>query len=433
MIENRIVVADPNHQIRLHLHAYPEGIGTVAEGIIALSAEGRIVGANRTGLSMLSLSSLDLGVTPLSRVIDVRFGDLLARHRRRPERPAKIHLHDGTGLYSQVHVVQSTITVPLARPSTDAPDDALAALDTGDARWRSAADKARRILGKQIPLLINGESGAGKEYFARAVHDSGPRRNGPFVAINCAALPENLIEAELFGYSAGAFTGARREGYRGRLRDAHGGTLFLDEIGDMPLPMQARLLRVLQERQVTPLGGGRPVDVDFSLICATHRRLRDEVEDGIFRGDLYYRINGLSVNLPALRERSDMQVLTERILAEVNPDRTVSLSPDLLERFGRLPWPGNLRQYANVLRTACAMLDAHEECVDWKHLPEDIVEELTEMPRIHEDATRMPKNLKEISMSAIRRTLEACHGNVSKAARQLGISRQTLYRKLKPH
>jgi transcriptional regulator of acetoin/glycerol metabolism len=209
--------------------------------------------------------------------------------------------------------------------------------------------------------------------------------------------------------------------------------LFLDEIGDMPLSMQTRLLRVLQERQVTPLGGGKVVDVDFSLICATHCNLREAVETGSFRSDLYYRINGLTVNLPALRERSDLQELTERILTEINPAQRISLSPNVLAQFERYSWPGNMRQYANVLRTACAMLDQDEDCIDWQHLPEELTEDLTEVPPVSGDAMRMPQNLKELSLSAIRQTLEQCRGNVSRAARQLGISRQTLYRKLKTH
>lgn len=193
----------------------------------------------------------------------------------------------------QAHGADPAPSAP-ARP----PEDALAQLDTGDARWRTAAAKTRRILGKPIALLIQGESGVGKEWFARSAHQSGPRRNGPFIAINCAAMPESLIESELFGYSPGAFTGGRREGRLGLLREAHGGTLFLDEIGDMPLALQTRLLRVLQERQVVPLGSAQPVAVDFALICASNRKLREEAEQGRFRTDLYYRINGLAVELP---------------------------------------------------------------------------------------------------------------------------------------
>jgi transcriptional regulator with PAS, ATPase and Fis domain len=169
------------------------------------------------------------------------------------------------------------------------------------------------------------------------------RCSGPFVAINCAAIPENLIEAELFGYAPGAFTGAKKEGSLGRLREANGGTLFLDEIGDMPLNMQTRLLRVLQERCVTPLGGGRSMEVDFALICATHCKLREEADRGRFRSDLYYRINGLTIQLPPLRERTDFQALTHRLLAGLNPDCNIHLGTEVLHMMEKHTWPGNLR------------------------------------------------------------------------------------------
>jgi transcriptional regulator of acetoin/glycerol metabolism len=221
------------------------------------------------------------------------------------------------------------------------------------------------------------------------------------------------------------------------LREAHGGTLFLDEVGDMPLAMQTRLLRVLQERQVTPLGGGQSVTVDFALICATHRKLREEAELGRFRSDLYYRINGLTVQLPALRERTDFQVLTERLLDELNPQRRIHVAADLLARLTQHTWPGNLRQYANALRTASAMLDAHEDCIDWQHLPDDLVEDLApplQKPRtqgvLPSALAEASQNLEELSRVAIRAALESSCGNMSQAARRLGISRQTLYRRL---
>lgn len=435
MIENRLVIAASRRQIRLHLHAQLEGIGTVAEGIIALSEDGWIVGANRKGLDLLHLGWRDLAATPLARAIDVRLDELLSRHKRRPGQPTQVRLHDGRVLFVQVYAEQPALAagpVSGTGKASAMPADALARLDTGDLRWRAAAQKARRVAGKPIPLLIQGESGAGKEFFARAVHDSGPRRDGPFVAINCAAVPENLIEAELFGYAPGAFTGARREGSMGRLREAHGGTLFLDEVGDMPQGMQSRLLRVLQERQVTPLGGGRSVEVDFALICATHRNLREEADQGRFRSDLYYRINGLAVQLPPLRERSDFGVLTECLLASFNPEGDIRLVPDLMAQLSRHAWPGNLRQYASVLRTASAMLDPHEECIDWQHLPDDMREELGVLaqPALRQNAAGPSHNLEELSRVAIRQAMESSCGNISQAARRLGISRQTLYRKL---
>jgi sigma-54 dependent transcriptional regulator, acetoin dehydrogenase operon transcriptional activator AcoR len=435
MIENRLVIASSQRNIRLHLHSQLEGIGTVGEGIVALSGDGWLVGANRNALAMLQLRAGDLNALPLSRLVDVALDELMARHRRRPGQPTQIRLRDGSVLFAQVHANASTLSATSAQavssPTGDA--DALCKLDTGVRLWRVAADKIRRVLDKPIPVLIQGESGVGKELFARAAHDTGPRRGKPFVAINCAALPEHLIEAELFGYAPGAFTGALREGSLGRLREADGGTLFLDEIGDMPLAMQTRLLRVLQERRVTPVGGGHSVAVDFSLVCATHFKLREEAEQGRFRSDLYYRINGLTVTLPALRERSDFSALTVQILASFNPDREVQVAPELQQRLSHYGWPGNLRQYANVLRTASAMLDADQEWIDEVHLPDDIIDALRRPNTVQgaEPLVGQRQHLSALSRQAIQQALLDCTGNISQAARQLGISRQTLYRKLK--
>ncbi|WP_034295765.1 sigma-54-dependent Fis family transcriptional regulator [Herbaspirillum sp. RV1423] len=434
MIENRLLTADCRRQqhLRLHLHGQAEGIGTVAEGIVALSGDGWIVGANRIGLALLHLTAPQIGTVQLGNVMDLVLETLLASHRRRPGQLMPVRLHDGTLLFVQLQVDHAVLAPASSRPATVIPPaDALAALDSGDQQWRGAADKVRRVLDKAIPVLIQGESGTGKEYFARAAHDSSQRRNGPFVAINCAAIPEHLIEAELFGYAPGAFTGARKGGSPGRLREAHGGTLFLDEIGDMPLPMQTRLLRVLQERSVTPLGGGAAVAVDFALLCATHCKLREEADRGAFRSDLYYRINGLTVQLPALRERSDFFSLTEKILNDLHPRRDLHLAPGLREQMRSHAWPGNLRQLASVLRTAAAMLDADETCIDWRHLPDDIAEDLLARPQATLPASQeAPQNLKELSRNAIEQALERSLGNVSLAARTLGISRQTLYRKM---
>lgn len=437
MIENRLVTSSCQSPVRLHLHAYAEGIGSVAEGIVMLSNEGWLTGANRVGLALLGLKAADLGTVILEQLMDVRLNELLSRFKHRPGVPTQVHLRDGTPLFVQVHQEPTsagfTLPTPKAAESYVAPQDALARLDTGDLRWHAACDKVRRIMGKPIPLLIQGESGVGKELFAQATHDSGPRRNGPFVAINCAALPENLIEAELFGYAPGAFTGARREGSLGRLREAQGGTLFLDEIGDMPLGLQSRLLRVLQERSVSPLGGGPPVPLDFSLICATHCKLREKADLGTFRSDLYYRINGLTVQLPALRERSDFLALTPPLLRSIHPEYALDLAPDLLARLSQYAWPGNLRQYVSMLRTACAMLNPNETVLDWHHLPDDMAEELSGTAQISR-AAKGPgasQSLDALSRLAMRDALESSGGNVSQAARVLGVSRQTLYRKLK--
>ena len=446
MIENRLLVATCKRNVRLHLHREPEGIGSVAEGIVAVSADGWIVGANRVALTQLGLHMGDVGATPLAQVLDVRLDDLLSHHHRRPQQPQALRLRGGALLYAQVQLdaaawpaarwVRGTPGAPAANESAD---DALARLDTGDARWRAAADKARRVVGKPIAVLIQGESGVGKEVFARALHASGPRRAGPFVAINCAAIPEHLIESELFGHVAGASTGARKEGSLGRLREAHGGTLFLDEIGDMPLALQTRLLRVLQERSVTPVGASKAVPVDFALVCATHNQLMQAAEQGRFRQDLYYRINGLTVQLPALRERSDFVALLRRLLSDLATEQglpvDVEVAPDLLARLAAYSWPGNLRQLASVLRTACAMLVEGEDTLRWEHMPDDLVQALEVAPLAFGHPPDTPTapaalSLQQLSTAAIDQALQAARGNMSQAARQLGISRQTLYRKL---
>ena len=433
MIENRLLASHSPHLVRLHLHRQPEGIGTLAEGIVALSEDGWIMGANRQGLELLGLATSDIGATPITRVLDTRLDALLARSQQRPHEPVALHRRSGEPLFAQVQAPlrQKTLPSPAPAAATLAPADALQQLDTGDTAWRLAADKARRVVGKSIPLLLCGESGVGKALFAQAVHDSSPRRHRPLVAINCAAIPEHLIEAELFGYSPGAFTGARKEGSPGRIREADGGTLFLDEIGDMPLLMQTRLLRVLQERQVTPLGSGQPVKVDFALICATHQPLREAAEDGRFRSDLYYRINGLTLTLPPLRARSDFDALTTRLLHTLGAAPGVRLAPEVQARLAAYPWPGNLRQYASALRTALALLDTGELVVDWQHLPDDLVDAVRRSPATPApQAVAGEKKLADISRAAIQQAVQDSRGNLSAAARQLGISRQTLYRKL---
>lgn len=430
MIENKLVLSACQHQIVLRLHARAEGIGSVAQGVLALSNDGWLVGANRRALEMLGLRRQDIGATQVHHVFDCTMDTLMASAHRAVGNVLALHTVQGLAFFATVQM-EPHLSVRAQPVGTTPPPDALAQLDTGDVRWGAAAAKARRVADKDISVLLLGESGVGKELFAKALHDSSARKAGPFVAINCAALPEHLIESELFGYASGAFTGARKQGSIGRLREAQGGTLFLDEIGDMPLAMQTRLLRVLQERQVTPLGCGETVAVDFALVCATHQNLREAADAGRFRSDLYYRINGLSLQLPALRERSDFAALTSQLLKQWGEPVALHIDPELLQALGRYRWPGNLRQYSNVLRTAAAMLEAHETCISWLHMPDDLVDELQTLSQDLPDYPEPPpQNLQQLSQKAIEHALENARGNVSAAARQLGISRQTMYRKL---
>jgi len=442
MIEHRLFDTRHGAGLRLRLHAQPEGIGTLAEGRVALDEDGRITGADATARTLLGLGSACGNATYVSDCLQLELDALWAWARQGGQTPHTVRRPDGRVLWLRVEAGRAALALQPARSApraeaaaSGATADALAALDTGDAALHAAVDRARRVLDKPIALLLQGESGVGKEVFARAVHAASARRAAPFVAVNCAALPEALIEAELFGYRPGAFTGASREGAPGRIREAHGGTLFLDEIGDMPLPLQARLLRVLQEREVVPLGGGKPVAVDFRLVCATHRRLRDEIATGRFREDLYYRLNGLALQLPPLRERQDQPALTARMLAALAPGRGLCIAPGLAPALAAYRWPGNLRQLHNALQTACALLDDGDTQIDWPHLPDDLAEELRASPPLPADdgagnVAHDTSDLRAVSERTVRQAVQASAGNLSEAARRLGISRNTLYRKL---
>ncbi len=427
MVENRLFDSHHARSLRIRFHAMAEGIGTFAEGIAALSDDGWIIGANPAGLALLGLRHADLNVTPLERILQLRMTDLFDWIRRRPGEPMLVAHADGHRLFVRLEPVlagRSTATataLPQARPR-----NALDALDTGDERLTAAIEKAHKLIGKPIALLLQGEPGVGKESFARAFHASGPRHDGPFVAVNCAALQENLIEADLFGYAPTLC----REGALGRIREAHGGTLFLDEIETLPRALQARFLKVLQERRITPLGG-EPEAVDFVLISATHSNLKTDIEAGRFDADLYYRINGLTLQLLPLRERQDFPAVVARLLEELAPNRGVSLEPAVATAFAEYGWPGNLRQLSNAVRAACILLNDDETRIGWQHLPDDLAEELRwQVPPSQSAAGEATENLRELSQATITRAIALSHGNMSEAARRLGISRNTLYRRM---
>lgn len=439
MIEHRLFDTRHAAGLRLRLHTRPEGISTLTESLLALSDDGWVIGANDAALNTLGFGWADIGARQFEQLFELDTDGLHDLARQSSQRAVPVRTRDGRVLWLRAQAAAHAVTVPAGRPAAtrvgpETARDALAALDTGDPTLRTALDRARRVLDKPIALLLLGESGVGKEVFARAAHASGPRRHQPFVAVNCAALPEALIESELFGYRPGAFTGASREGAPGRIREADGGVLFLDEIGDMPLAMQGRLLRVLQERQVLPLGGGKPVPVDVQLICATHRPLRDELKAGRFREDLYYRINGLSLPLPPLRERQDLDALVARLLAEISPERDRALAPDLARLVARYAWPGNLRQLSNALRTACALMDEREGEIGWEHLPDDLAEDLRQLREHASAADTRPLaegTLRDLERQQVEAAMALAQGNVSEAARRLGVSRNTLYRRLR--
>ncbi|HEY6514953.1 MAG TPA: sigma 54-interacting transcriptional regulator [Steroidobacteraceae bacterium] len=310
---------------------------------------------------------------------------------------------------------------------------------------------AHRIADTNVSVLIQGPTGSGKEAFAHAIHLASRRAGRPFIAVNCAAIPETLIESELFGYKPGAFTGARREGLRGRIVQSSTGTLFLDEIGDMPLALQSRLLRVLEEREVVPLGSEGPIAVDLHVLAASHRNLREMIARGAFREDLYYRLNGITLELPALRQRSDKERLIEQALAvETGNGRPAAIERDALQSLLAYSWPGNIRELRNVIRTALAIceggvvraMDLPREIRDGESLHDERIDRapgrfpapLPVSANASEEDSEPPCNrLQAAERAALLRAMEELHGNMSRVAAELGVSRNTLYRKIKRH
>ncbi|HET6787507.1 MAG TPA: sigma-54-dependent Fis family transcriptional regulator, partial [Aquabacterium sp.] len=309
MIEDRLFHARHANDQLLRLHPHAEGLGAVGEGLLAVTEDGWIMGANAIAQHWLGLSALQIGATTLDRLLGPQAQRLLSLPATGT--PTRVTTMQGQSLFvkdepDRRRRVWATAPVEPTRQRpggstarTIPPRPVRTPAGRDDTRMSKALQRALKVQAQGIAVLLQGASGTGKEVFARTLHTEGDRASKPFIAVNCAALPEHLIEAELFGYVGGAFTGARKEGSPGRIRQAEGGTLFLDEIGDMPLSLQSRLLRVLQDKEVVPVGGCHPVPVDFVLVCATHRQLREAVARGEFREDLYWRINGLTVQLPS--------------------------------------------------------------------------------------------------------------------------------------
>jgi sigma-54 dependent transcriptional regulator, acetoin dehydrogenase operon transcriptional activator AcoR len=455
MIENQLFTAAYQDGITLHFHSRPEFIGTLMEGIVSFAPGGRFMSANRSAMFQLGLSPQALGVHTLNSLFGLGVSALLDHYRTAA--PGLLHmcLPGGVRVYARATVRLSSTTICAAELNQPAVQkgagvaaqqaadhdsghrlSSLRYLNTGDPQVASIIAKLNKVTGRDIPILITGETGTGKELLAQAVHNDSPRSSGPFVAVNCASIPETLIESELFGYEDGAFTGARKKGSVGRILQANGGTLFLDEIGDMPLNLQARLLRVLQERMVTPLGSAKSIPVNVSLICATHRNLRDMMARGQFREDLYYRLNGLVVKLPPLRERTDFETVVNKLLAAEPNGRRYSAAPEVMQLFKQHNWPGNFRQLTNLLRTAMVMAGDDGE-IGVEHLPDDFLDDVQSLKKESPGepvsaATTIPTNatLEDMELSVIQKALQAHGGNVSATARALGISRNTIYRKM---
>ncbi len=419
-IEHRFFDDLPAHCEVLRLHNDAAMLGTAREGVLVFR-DRCLIAANRFGLGLLGLDWMVLGRQ--------RFDELFATRPRQLANVTHLDLLDGRKLH--VRSMSSTVLqVPVHTPIRQDVEP----IQVCDAHWQQLQADALTMLDADIPVLVQGETGTGKEVFVRQLHASSRWHTGPFVAVNCAALPASLIEAELFGYTTGAFTGANKQGAPGVLRQAHGGVLLLDEIGDMPLELQSRLLRVLQDRSVTPLGGGKAIPVQFALVCSTHRPLSQLVAEGQFRADLYYRIAHHEVQLPALRDQTQRSEQIQSLWRQLHDHHAhhafKALPAAVLDALAAHEWPGNYRQLHAVLRRLQVIASTRANAMNsepWLTLNDLPAEIRTPAPHT---ATAAADLLVTQEEAAMKRALQQCAGNVSAAARLLGINRSTLYRRI---
>lgn len=449
VIEKCLFLRRFQHSRILRFHYRPEFVNLLHDGALALGPDGTIVGADRTAASLLATGARqELPGRPLNAIFENMDDFLSTRSVSRQALGSVrdvlkghryfVSLHDGL---SNVKPLPSEfkprstreVVRVIAKPGAVLTLEDLAGEDPQLLR---SVRQARRVADSGVPVLLQGPTGSGKEVFAQALHMASARAERAFVAVNCAAIPDTLIEAELFGYKSGAFTGARKEGMKGKILQSSGGTLFLDEIGDMPLPLQTRLLRVLQEQEIVPLGSETPIKVDLHVIAATHCNLREMITQKVFREDLYYRLNGITLQLPALAKRSDLPRVIQRVLAaEVSHGRSAAIETEALQLLCTYSWPGNIRELRNVIRTALAICEGG--VIRTGDLPHEVQESAAETPPPPlakpngPTAVQLRRIMGETERATLLLVIEENHWNMTRAARQLGMSRNTLYRKSK--
>ncbi|MES9867242.1 MAG: sigma-54-dependent Fis family transcriptional regulator [Candidatus Thiodiazotropha sp. LLP2] len=437
VIENQLLLACMKDKYIARFHSQPELISTSGECILAFDGIGKIEAANNNAKNQLNITSeeillgrnvsdfFDMTICNINNISSSNIEPVLMFEK---VQEASFHTsfitpdeHDKTNK-NRLIVTRST-TEFNKKPGLDE-------LEYGDASMHRNIDRAKKLLERDIPFILLGETGTGKDVFANAIHQESSRANKPFVAVNCASLPETLIESELFGYRPGAFTGASKDGSRGKIVQANGGTLFLDEIGDMPLHLQARLLRVLEEREVIPLGGEVAKKVDIRLISATHKELPQLVEEGRFRVDLYYRLNGISLQMPPLRDRDDKQIIIDHLLhLEAGPSVDITIENNALDALYTYQWPGNFRQLRNILRTIIGLCD--DGIIRLQDLPDEIFSANLETSSLKNEPKRQNNPLEVAERNTIIREMELAYWNVTQVASKLGVSRNTLYRKMR--
>jgi sigma-54 dependent transcriptional regulator, acetoin dehydrogenase operon transcriptional activator AcoR len=421
------------------------------EVMIAFDDEGVVVGAN-TGARHLFGAGVqrDCGNEPVGRHLTSLFrwsSDEIWRIARSSSNSDRsvITSESNQLFYASIvaprrkNVLRNSVAAADPAIVTSNSYPALDRLAGDDKNMRRLLDQAKRLLNRKLNILIHGETGTGKEVIAKALHESSLRANKPFIAVNCAAIPESLIESELFGYSAGTFTGGRSKGMKGLILQSDGGTLFLDEIGDMPLHLQTRLLRVLSEGEVLPLGAEKAVPLDLTVIAASHRDLRNLISTGSFREDIYYRLCGATLHLPSLRDRTDKRFLIEKVLADESALLNVHgcISPEAMSLMLQFPWPGNIRQLRNVLRFALAISEDNRIMPD--DLPQELGGQIGPAASAQDMYDQPPDRLMDLgsaiepepNFDRLLASLKRNKWNITIVSDELSICRATVYRQMK--
>lgn len=429
MIEDAYFLRRYRNQTIVRCDSSREFVQVNGQYLFAIDDDGRVEAANTAGRSLMLSPNSDNGIAPrpdLTSLFECELRDIWSiPYDHDDQVKAFRHCTSGNTFFAALIQprAKSSVSPSSGVLSADESVPELDALAADDPVMRRTLGLAKRLRNRDVGLLILGETGTGKEVLARAIHDSSHRSRRAFVAVNCAAIPESLIESELFGYVAGAFTGARPKGMRGMIQQADGGTLFLDEIGDMPLQLQTRLLRVLAEGEILPVGADSPVKVNCRVIAATHQDLGQLIEHGAFRADLYYRLNGATLRLPSLGERADRQHVINRALTNLIargelPD--VRIRADAMSALLAYDWPGNIRQLVNALAFAEATCDHGQITVN--DLPEECLcnHAIT--------ATDSAPVTEQDACSPLLAALKKYQWNVSEVARSYGVSRPTIYR-----
>ncbi|EGQ8415405.1 sigma-54-dependent Fis family transcriptional regulator [Vibrio parahaemolyticus] len=398
-VENQLLNLIPQGHIRVDLACEKGLLNSGWQGIIIANEDGQILAHNQVASQLLAQQN----------VIGQSLDDILS-----------IQSTDHPFVFKTKPLTDKKVKSRSVTASND--------LHYGDSTVEHCWQQANRVIDKDISLLILGETGVGKNEFVKALHKNSQRKTGPLVSVNCGALPKDLVESELFGYVAGAFTGANNKGYQGKIRQAHKGILFLDEIADLPLDAQSRLLHVLQDKTVLPVGSNQSVQVDTQIIAATHKDLDSLVSEGLFRQDLYYRLNGLIIELPRFEERDDKQQLIENIHRR-HAESKQQLCPHLLSLMLSYSWPGNLRELDSLIKVSALMAQG-EETLELAHVPTHLSKKLSQAQDVATAAEPTLK-LRATVEDKLLKTYQANQGNISKTSRMLGVSRNTIYRKLK--